>query len=185
MVATFARFLSDPGILGVQSMGPGVSNWQDPFEDLTDVTLADEDTNSILADNDNRAIQGNVAMQVTACLTTQKWFLGVDGTKKRNIFLKLFFLGHTYTMTKEFTWTKCEPHLNWNELNKSFNFFIYFLLLTPDFGIKCQFCNLSLHTSIFVQLDSPNMMNEPPEYEVSYLWTFSTVPSTTIKTFTF
>ena len=34
------------------------------FADLTDVTLADEDTNSILADNDNRAIQGNVAMQV-------------------------------------------------------------------------------------------------------------------------
>ena len=32
---------------------------------LTDVTLADEDTNSILADNANRAIHGNVAMQVT------------------------------------------------------------------------------------------------------------------------
>ena len=32
--------------------------------DLTDVTLADEDTNSILADNANRAIQGNEAMQV-------------------------------------------------------------------------------------------------------------------------
>ena len=35
-----------------------------PCADLTDVTLADEDTNSILADNANRAIQGNVAMQV-------------------------------------------------------------------------------------------------------------------------
>ena len=33
--------------------------------DLTDVTLADEDTKSILTDNANRAIQGNVAMQVT------------------------------------------------------------------------------------------------------------------------
>ena len=32
--------------------------------DLTDVTLADEDTNSILADNARRAIQGNEAMQV-------------------------------------------------------------------------------------------------------------------------
>ena len=32
--------------------------------DLTDMTLADEDTNSILADNDNREIQGNVVMQV-------------------------------------------------------------------------------------------------------------------------
>ena len=31
---------------------------------LTDVSLVDEDTNSILADNANRAIQGNVAMQV-------------------------------------------------------------------------------------------------------------------------
>ena len=28
--------------------------------DLTDVILADEDTNSILTDNANRAIQGNV-----------------------------------------------------------------------------------------------------------------------------
>ena len=29
------------------------------------MTLADEDTNSILTDNANRAIQGNVAMHVT------------------------------------------------------------------------------------------------------------------------
>ena len=29
------------------------------------MTLADEDTNSILTDNTKRAIQGNVAMQVT------------------------------------------------------------------------------------------------------------------------
>ena len=29
---------------------------------VDDVTLADEDTNSILTDNANRAIQGNVAM---------------------------------------------------------------------------------------------------------------------------
>ena len=36
-----------------------------PFADLTDVTLADEDTNSTLTDNANRAIQGNVAMRVT------------------------------------------------------------------------------------------------------------------------
>ena len=47
-------------------MGLVVSNSvsKRPCADLTDVTLADEDTNSILADNDNRAIQGNVAMQV-------------------------------------------------------------------------------------------------------------------------
>ena len=31
--------------------------------DLTDVTLADEDANSIPTDNANRAIQGNAAMQ--------------------------------------------------------------------------------------------------------------------------
>ena len=35
-----------------------------PFADLTDVTLADEDTNSILADNAKREIQSNEAMQV-------------------------------------------------------------------------------------------------------------------------
>ena len=34
-----------------------------PFADLTNVTLADEDTNSILTYNANRAIQGNVSMQ--------------------------------------------------------------------------------------------------------------------------
>ena len=32
---------------------------------LTDVTLVDEDTKSILTDNANRAIQGNQAMHVT------------------------------------------------------------------------------------------------------------------------
>ena len=35
-----------------------------PFADLTDVTLADEDTKAILTDNAKRAIQGNVAMHV-------------------------------------------------------------------------------------------------------------------------
>ena len=36
----------------------------DVCADLTDVTLADADTNSLVTDNANRAIQGNVAMQV-------------------------------------------------------------------------------------------------------------------------
>ena len=41
------------------------SGSETPFADLTDdVTLADKDTNSILTDNANREIQGNVAMQV-------------------------------------------------------------------------------------------------------------------------
>ena len=35
-----------------------------PFADLTNVTLADEDTKSKLTDNAKRAIQGNEAMQV-------------------------------------------------------------------------------------------------------------------------
>ena len=46
-------------------MGSSLSQVQYLVADLTDVTLADEDTNSILTDNANRAIQGNVAMQVT------------------------------------------------------------------------------------------------------------------------
>ena len=43
-------------------MGPDVT---DLCESLTELTLADEDTNPILTDNANRVIQGNVAMQVT------------------------------------------------------------------------------------------------------------------------
>ena len=35
-----------------------------PCADLTDVTLADDDSNSTPADDVNRAILGNVAMQV-------------------------------------------------------------------------------------------------------------------------
>ena len=38
---------------------------QDLLADFTDMTLADEDTKSILTDNANRAIQGNQAMHVT------------------------------------------------------------------------------------------------------------------------
>ena len=38
---------------------------RDAWFNLTDVTLADEDTNSILTDNATRAFQRNVAMQVT------------------------------------------------------------------------------------------------------------------------
>ena len=50
----------------VRSLWPDVrlSLSPTPCVDLTDVTLADEDTNSILTDNANGAIQGNVAMQV-------------------------------------------------------------------------------------------------------------------------
>ena len=62
-----------PKTLGTIFIGPRcpwsdlwvlVSETEPPCVDLTDVTLADEDTKSILTDNANRAIQGNVAMQV-------------------------------------------------------------------------------------------------------------------------
>ena len=42
-----------------------VSLTERPCRDLIDVTLADEDTNSIPTDNANRAIIGNVAIQVS------------------------------------------------------------------------------------------------------------------------
>ena len=47
-------------------MGPDVSNSVSTrgFVDLTDVTLADEDSNSIPTDDANKAVLGNVAMQV-------------------------------------------------------------------------------------------------------------------------
>ena len=46
----------------VRSMGLLVSKSVSiPFADFTDVTLADEDTNSILADYAGRAIQGNAS----------------------------------------------------------------------------------------------------------------------------
>ena len=53
-------FLSDPGVPGPIF----VSGCPPPLLDLTDVTLADEDTNSIQSDDANKANQGNVAMQV-------------------------------------------------------------------------------------------------------------------------
>ena len=46
-------------------MGPVVSQSPRRFADLTDVTLADKDTNLIRTDNVNMTIQGNVALQVT------------------------------------------------------------------------------------------------------------------------
>ena len=59
-------FLSDPGVPGVQSMGlslcPSVT--ARGFADLTDVTLADEDSNTIPTDDVSRAFLGNMAMQV-------------------------------------------------------------------------------------------------------------------------
>ena len=59
----YIYILSDPGIPGIRSMGPSLSYSVYLCANLTDVTLADEDTNSILTAN--REFQGNVAMRVT------------------------------------------------------------------------------------------------------------------------
>ena len=42
-------------------MGPSLCHSHTFGSNFTELTLADEDTNSILTDNANRAIQGNVA----------------------------------------------------------------------------------------------------------------------------
>ena len=54
VIVCYRVFLSDPGKPGVRSLGPDVT--ETPCVDLTDVTLADEDTKSILTDNVNRAM---------------------------------------------------------------------------------------------------------------------------------
>ena len=58
-------FLSDPGIPGPIYGSSCLQLSPTPFADLTDVTLVDEDTKSILTDDANRAIQGNQAMHMT------------------------------------------------------------------------------------------------------------------------
>ena len=58
-------FLLEPGIPG-PIYGSGCHKLtMRRFSDLTDVTLIDEDTNSIPTNNTNRTIQDNVAMPVT------------------------------------------------------------------------------------------------------------------------
>ena len=59
------RFLSDPGIPGPIYGSDLFMSLRDVVADLTDVTLVDEDTNSIPTNNTNRTIQDNVAMPVT------------------------------------------------------------------------------------------------------------------------
>ena len=54
------------------------------------------------------------------------------------------------------------------ELKRNKGKFQFFPFLAPDFGIKCQFCNLSFYTSIFVQLDSLNMTTLASENKVTY-----------------
>ena len=68
------QFLSDPGLPGVRSMGPSVcpSLTYCCFVDLTDVSLVDEDINSILADDTNRAIPGYLETQVRQSYLVRK-----------------------------------------------------------------------------------------------------------------
>ena len=54
MLIVSYTFLSDPGIPGPIYGSSCLKLSMRPFADLTDVTLADEDTNSILADNAKR-----------------------------------------------------------------------------------------------------------------------------------
>ena len=64
LVPSSLYFLSDPGVPGVRSMGPDVrhSLTDRLCADLTDATLADDDSNSIPTDDVNKAILGNVAI---------------------------------------------------------------------------------------------------------------------------
>ena len=121
----------------------------------------------------------------TACPKAKKQFLAVGGALKKVVVLIFFFVDHPYPLSTEFAWTKL---ISWKKFNKTFilnEIFTFFQFLTPDFDKKCHFCNLSWHTRIFVQMNSTNMVNQPPKYQISYLWFFSTVPPTTVKTFTF
>ena len=72
-------------------MGPVVWNkLRDLVADLTDVTLAAEDTNSILTDNANMAFQGKVAMRVTQP-SGQLWnqAMQVNRSTSQNDYLKV------------------------------------------------------------------------------------------------
>ena len=66
---TFVQYLDRFFIGPLCTLGPIHGCWSHslgptPYCDLTDVALADEDTNPILTDDANRTFQGNVAMQV-------------------------------------------------------------------------------------------------------------------------
>ena len=63
-IVALVAFLSDPGVLG-SDLWVRLSLTKRRCANLTDVTLADQATNSIQADDANMAIQGNVAMKVT------------------------------------------------------------------------------------------------------------------------
>ena len=63
------------------------------------MTLADEDTNSILTDNANRAFQGNAAMRVTQ-LGGQLWNQAMQVTSPDDQILNQFHDGATCISSK-------------------------------------------------------------------------------------
>ena len=71
-----------------------------PCADLTDVTLADEDTKSILTDNVNRAIQGNVRKSylVRKSYIVRKSFL----VRKNYLVRKSFLARKSYLVRKSY-----------------------------------------------------------------------------------
>ena len=61
--------------------------------DLTDVTLVDEDTNSILADDKNRAIPGNLEMKVRqSYLVRKNYFVRKSFLVKKSYLLRKIYL---------------------------------------------------------------------------------------------
>ena len=72
-------FLSDPGVPGPIYGFASLSLSETPCANLTDVTLADEDTISTLTNNANRAIQGNVVMPIIQSGMVAKFATNVSG----------------------------------------------------------------------------------------------------------
>ena len=57
-----------------------LTNWltEEPFWNLTDLTLADEDTNSILTDNANSAFQGNLVAKFGTNASSTIWWPNLE-----------------------------------------------------------------------------------------------------------
>ena len=61
--------------------------------DLTDVTLVDEDTNSILADDTNRSIPGNLEMQVRqSYLVRKSYFVRKSCLMRKSYLVRKIYL---------------------------------------------------------------------------------------------
>ena len=72
------------------------------------MTLADEDTNSILTDNANRAIEGYLAMQVTQP-GGQLWNQAMQVTSPDDQILNQFATNQNVQIQKKYKWQNLEP----------------------------------------------------------------------------